>query len=146
MRRRLALIPVVLVVPLGAHHLASAEFDTSRPVTLRGIVRHVQWTNPHAWIRMDVKQPGGSAGEWQVQVASVGFLRREGITEATLTAGTEVAVDVFPAKNGSRIADARAGGTLALANGLKVVTPQFAPDPAAIINQLRGGRVPASSK
>jgi len=48
--------------PIIAHHAFTAEFDASKPVTIRGFVTKVEWTNPHVWVYLDVKD---QAGAWK---------------------------------------------------------------------------------
>ena len=50
---------LVMTVTPGAHHAFSAEFDESRPVTLKGVITEMEWVNPHSWIHLDVKGPDG---------------------------------------------------------------------------------------
>ena len=53
--------------PLAAHHSFAAEFDGSKPVTLKGTVTKMEWTNPHAWLHVDVKGPDGKVVSWMVE-------------------------------------------------------------------------------
>jgi len=53
-------------LPLAAHHAFTAEFDASKPVTLRGTVTKMEWVNPHSWIHLDVKKPDGTVESWAV--------------------------------------------------------------------------------
>ncbi len=58
-----AVVMLVAGAPLVAHHAFSAEFDSTRPVTLKGTVTKMEWINPHAWLHMDVKTPGRKSGQ-----------------------------------------------------------------------------------
>ena len=67
MRPKLAITIAVAVadltlatVPVRAHHAFAAEFDAKQPVKFRGVVTKMEWTNPHVWIHVDVKQPDGT--------------------------------------------------------------------------------------
>jgi hypothetical protein len=83
--------------PAQAHHSFAAQYDGSKPMTLRGSVARVDWVNPHAWIHLDV----GKA-QWMVEAGSPGVLLREGFTRETLIPGTPIIVDGYPAKTGER--------------------------------------------
>jgi hypothetical protein len=69
-------------VPLAAHHAFTAEFDSQQPVTLHGMVTKVEWTNPHAWINLDVKGEDGQVVAWRVEAGAPNALLRRGRVES----------------------------------------------------------------
>jgi len=92
---------------LSAHHAFAAEFDSNKPVELKGTVVKVEWINPHTWIHIDVKQPDGSVQRWMIEGGTPNTLLRRGLTRESLPAGTEVVVDGYRAKNGTNRANGR---------------------------------------
>lgn len=98
--------------PLSAHHAFTAEFDAQQPVTLHGTVTKVEWTNPHAWINLDVKGEDGQVVAWRVEAGAPNALLRRGFTKNYLPPGSEIVVHGFRAKDGSN-----------RANGSNVTTP-----------------------
>ena len=92
---------------LSAHHSFAAEFDSEKPIQLRGTVVRVEWINPHTWIHIDVKEPDGKVARWMIEGGTPNTLLRRGLTRNTLPAGTEIMVDGYRAKNGSNRANGR---------------------------------------
>jgi len=103
----LAVGVIVSVAPAMAHHSFSAEFDGTKAVTLKGYVTKVEWTNPHVWFYIDVKQPNGTVENWGFEMGPPHGLQGRGWTRTTMTLGEEVIVDGTLAKNGSHRGNAR---------------------------------------
>jgi hypothetical protein len=85
--------------PTGAHHSA-AMFDDSRTVELKGVVKELQWTNPHVWLQVTVND-NGTRKEWSIEAGSPNTLSRNGWRSSSFTPGDEVTVRVNPMKDGS---------------------------------------------
>ncbi len=96
----LGALGLVLAGPATAHH-AFAMFDTNREVTLDGTVREFQWTNPHTWVQLLVKDASGKEVEWSIEGSSPNNLSRFGWTRNSLKAGDHVQAVVHPMKDGT---------------------------------------------
>jgi len=92
---------------LQAHHAFAAEFDARKEVTLKGAVTKVEWVNPHVWIHVDVKKPDGKVESWAIEAGTPNVLFRRGVTKQSLKSGTEVVINGYQAKDGTRRANGR---------------------------------------
>ncbi len=94
-------LALIAPIPLSAHHSFAAEFDDAQPLKLTGTISRVEWTNPHIWYYIDVKNPDGTTTTWALSGGAPGQLMRRGITKNLLVIGSTVVVDGFKAKDGS---------------------------------------------
>ena len=85
-----------------AHHSFSAEFDAAKPIQLTGIVTKVEWTNPHVWFYINVKDETGKVTNWGAEMGPPHGLQRSGWRRETLKIGEVVTVAGSLAKNGSK--------------------------------------------
>ena len=99
---------VVAGVSLAAHHSEAAEFDATKPVRVSGVVKKVEWTNPHIWFYVEgTDEVSGKAAVWGFSGAAPNGLRRRGITRDSLKVGDTVKVQGIRAKDGSANAASR---------------------------------------
>jgi Family of unknown function (DUF6152) len=88
-----------------AHHSFSAEYDSGKPITVKGTVNRIAWVNPHAYIYIDVKDATGKVTIWAFESLSPNALARQGWNSKSLKPGEEVTVDGYMAKDGKLLAD-----------------------------------------
>ena len=77
-KRAIAFLSLIVAAPLSAHHAFDAEFDRNKPVTLRGIVTQVQWTNPHSFLVVEVRDSNGKRVTWWLEGFPAGVLQGSG--------------------------------------------------------------------
>jgi hypothetical protein len=104
--RRLSLLTAALalvaVMPAVAHHSFAAEYDANNQITVVGTITKVEWTNPHTWFFVDVKDPQGRTVNWAIEGGAPTVLYREGWKPTSLKAGDVVTVTFARAKDASK--------------------------------------------
>src|SRR6187399_927174 len=99
------LLLVLASLDVQAHHSFAAQYDASKPVTLKGVVTKVEWTNPHARFYVQVRDASGALTDWNLELASPNVLVRNGWTRKSLKVGDEVTVEASRAKDGTNMAN-----------------------------------------
>ena len=103
-RRLMALLACAWLMTMGslsAHH-STAMYDSQNPVTITGTVKKFEWTNPHAFVYLEVKdEKTGKMVEWEVEMMSLNHLRGYGWTSKTVKQGDSLSATGAPAKSGA---------------------------------------------
>ena len=104
LRQSLSLLTLALAaagIPAIAHHSFSAEYDKDQPITLKGTLTKIEWTNPHGWVYLNVKGGDGKVTNWAVEFGAPNTLIRRGLRKSDFPAGAELLVKGYRAKSGS---------------------------------------------
>ncbi len=102
MRKTCLTLTLMLVAAAAPAHHSPAMFDTSQRLLLAGTVREFQWTNPHSYVQLLVKEANGEEVEWSLEMAAPTYLANNGWRPSTLKAGQQVQVTMSPLANGSK--------------------------------------------
>ena len=113
-------VGLLLAAPAASAHHSFAMFDYAKNVTMNGTIKEFQWTNPHAWIQLVVRDPAtGKDIEWSIECGSPNMMARQGWKRESLKAGDKVTLVIHPLKTGQM------GGSMvsAVVNGVPVGAP-----------------------
>ena len=109
----------IVTTPVLAHHSFAAEYDSAQPIKVTGTLTKIEWTNPHVWFYLDVKDDKGAVTTWGFSGGPPGVLQRRGISKSVLKVGAQIVVEGFRARDGSNNAT---GGTVTFPDGRRVFT------------------------
>jgi len=109
-----ALVLSGAALPTLGHHSFAAQYDRTKPITLKGTVTKVEWMNPHIYFYIDVKDEAERTANWAVEGGAPSMLYRNGWRADSLKVGDKVTVDGWLAKDGTNLANMR---TATLADG-----------------------------
>src|SRR5262245_31890778 len=109
----------LLLAPLAAHHSWTADYDSAKPVTVKGVVTKVEWTNPHTHFYIESKDDKGTITTWNFEMASTVALERGGWSRKTLLPGAEVTITGF---GGRAVTERAIAQTITTADGRALFT------------------------
>jgi hypothetical protein len=87
---------------LLAHHSFQAEFDITKPMTVKGTVTKVEWVNPHVYIHVDVADAQGKMTNWSFETLGPGRMRANGMSKQSFGVGKIVTLKGYAARDGSK--------------------------------------------
>jgi Family of unknown function (DUF6152) len=113
----LAVIALLLTsLPAMAHHSFAAEYDSHEVITLTGVITEVDWTNPHTYVHVNVKDASGKVTDWALEGYPPNTLKRTGFPRAALKEGDTITITAYKSKDGSHTG---AGREITFSDGSK---------------------------
>jgi hypothetical protein len=103
-------------ITLVAHHSNAAQFDAAKRITLKGEITKIEWTNPHAYVYVNVKDDAGKVVTWSLEGFPPNTLLRTGWSQKDMKQGDVISFEGCTARDGSSIMLAR---EITLSNGQK---------------------------
>lgn len=97
---------LLAAAPALPHHSFAAVFDISRPIEVTGTVTRLEWTNPHAWIHIEVEAADGEQQSWRIELLGINTLLKQGWKPDVLKPGDVISVKGFGTRDGSTAANA----------------------------------------
>jgi hypothetical protein len=97
----LVIVTALLALPVWAHHSFAAQYDSNQLMTLTGVITKVEWTNPHIYVYLDVKDASGKVTNWGLEGYPPNTLKRTGFSRDLLKLGDTVTITAYKAKDGS---------------------------------------------
>src|SRR5579863_5354941 len=102
--RELCVVLLLAAAPVLAHHSFAAEFDSSKPVTLRGTITKVNWMNPHVYVWIDAADSSGQVTNWMIESAAPNFLIGLGWSKGSVKPGDVLTIQGYISKDQPRAA------------------------------------------
>jgi hypothetical protein len=112
----LLLMSLLTSLPAAAHHSFAAEYDSHDVITLTGVITAVEWTNPHTYVHVNVKDAAGKVTDWALEGYPPNTLKRTGFAKAALKEGDTITITAYKSKDGSHTG---AGREITFSDGSK---------------------------
>jgi len=101
-----AILTIAAVTTALSHHSVSGQFDTTKLVTITGVISRIDWVNPHIYVLVDGKDEAGAGGQWALETVPTAMARKARLTKEMLAGkqGETVTVTGHPSRDGRKAA------------------------------------------